>query len=180
MKLPANKGLLKTVFGVLLMFSWLGVAAAVKVGDAAPEFELRDQDGQLHRLGDYEGRWLVLYFYPKDDTPGCTTEACEFRDDVYQLKKMDVALLGVSLDSTESHRKFAQKYHLPFPLLADVDGRVADAYGSLFSLGPLKFAKRHSFIIDPQGRLARVYRDVNPKTHSDQVVTALRNMGAGS
>ncbi len=163
----------------MLMISWIGGAAAAPVaGDAAPFFELRDQNGEAHRLRDYAGRWLVLYFYPKDDTPGCTAEACEFRDDVHQFRKMDVALLGVSLDDTDSHREFAEKYHLPFPLLSDRGGEVAAAYGSLFSLGPLKFAKRHSFIIDPKGVLARVYRDVSPKSHSDRIIADLKALGA--
>ncbi len=166
---------------VMLMFSWIGNGvAAPQEGDAAPAFELRDQNGDTHLLSDYAGRWLVLYFYPKDDTPGCTAEACEFRDDVFQFRKMQVSLLGVSLDDTDSHRAFAEKYQLPFPLLSDTGGAVAEAYGSLFSLGPLKFANRHRFIVDPQGRLAKVYRDVNPKTHSDRVIADLKALGAGS
>jgi len=168
---------MKIVFGVLLMFSWMsGVSAAPEAGDAAPDFSLVDQDGQVHRLQDYAGRWLVLYFYPKNDTPGCTTEACEFRDDIYQFRKMHVALLGVSLDDSASHRAFADKYSLPFPLLSDTGGEVAQAYGSLLNLGILKFAKRHSFIIGPDGRLAKVYRDVEPKTHSDEIVADLRRL----
>ncbi|MEN8176864.1 MAG: peroxiredoxin, partial [Pseudomonadota bacterium] len=115
----------------------------------------------------------------KDDTPGCTTEACAFRDDFFQLQQMKVALLGVSLDDAESHRSFADKYHLPFALLSDRGGEVTAAYGSLMSLGFIKFARRHSFIIGPEGRVARIYRSVSPGIHSDQVIDDLRGLGVG-
>jgi len=145
----------------------------------APLFSSPNQDNNLINLVDYKGKKnVVLYFYPKDDTPGCTTEACEFRDDVFILRRMGVALLGVSTDDVKSHQEFAEKYHLPFSLLSDAGGEVARQYGSLTNLGPLKFAKRHTFVIDPDGRIAKVYRDVQPKTHSDQVIAdleALRN-----
>ena len=154
------------------------LAAELKPGDNAPGFELLDQHSKSHKLADYRGQWLVLYFYPKDDTPGCTTEACEFRDDVFKLKRMGVALLGVSTDDVKSHKEFAEKYRLPFSLLSDARGEVARQYGSLTSLGPLKFAKRHTFVIDPDSLIAKIYRNVQPRTHSDQVITdleALRN-----
>ena len=166
---------LAAVFG----FTSLGIANdQVTVGQPAPEFELSDQDGQLHSLEDYRDQWVVLYFYPKDETPGCTTEACEFRDDVAILKRMDVALLGVSTDHAKSHQKFAGKYHLPFALLSDARGEVARRYGSLMSMGPLKFAKRHTFIIDPDGRIARIYRKVRPREHSDRVIADLEQLRA--
>lgn len=162
------------------MFGLSGARAAeLAVGAAAPDFRLTDQSGKAHSLADYRGRWVVLYFYPKDDTPGCTTEACAFRDDVRQLKQMQVSLLGISLDSVDSHRKFADKYGLPFPLLADTDGSAARDYGALFSLGPLRYARRHSFIVDPQGRIARIYRSVSPGGHSDEVIRDLTGLGAG-
>ena len=154
------------------------VVADLRPGDTAPPFELLDQYSKSHRLSDYRGQWLVLYFYPKDDTPGCTTEACEFRDDVGVLKRMGVALLGVSTDDVKSHQEFAQKYHLPFSLLSDARGEVARRYGSLMSMGPLKFAKRHTFIVDPDGRIARIYRNVRPKQHSDQVIADLEQLRA--
>lgn len=168
----------KRLFMGIVMMTWLNLSLAddLGVGDAAPAFRLMDQNGQTHTLEGYRGRWLVLYFYPKNDTPGCTTEACEFRDDIFEFRKMDVALLGVSTDDVESHQAFAEKYHLPFPLLSDGTGEVAESYGALFSLGPLRFAKRHSFIVDPEGRLARVYRKVTPKTHSDEVIAELRRL----
>ncbi len=148
------------------------------LNSAAPEFELTDQNGRIHSLNDYRGKWVVLYFYPKDDTPGCTKEACHFRDDIVAMQKIDAQILGVSLDSEKSHAKFADKYSLPFPLLADTDGRVAKSYGALTSLGPLKFAKRHTFIIDPQGKVARVYRTVKPATHSNEVIAAITELSA--
>jgi peroxiredoxin Q/BCP len=145
-------------------------------GDAAPAFALADQDGETRRLADYRGQWVVLYFYPKDDTPGCTAEACNFRDDVPRLRQLGAQVLGVSLDSRKSHAAFAEEHHLPFPLLADRDGEVARAYGAYFGLGPLRFAKRHTVIIDPEGRIARLYRQVKPASHSDQVVAAVAEL----
>jgi peroxiredoxin Q/BCP len=155
-------------------------AAELAPGLSAPGFRLLDQNGRTHDLAEYRGRWLVLYFYPKDDTPGCTREACAFRDDIRRLRHLHVALLGVSLDGVDSHRRFADKYRLPFPLLADPGGKVARVYGALWSLGPIQFARRHSFIIDPQGRLARIYRSVTPTGHSEQLIRELVDLGAGS
>jgi len=148
------------------------------VGKAAPGFSLVDQAGKSHRLAEYRGRWLVLYFYPKDDTPGCTREACAFRDDHLKFGKVDAAVVGISIDNSESHAAFAKKYSLPFPLLADPGGKVASEYGSFFSFGPLKYAKRHTFIINPDGRLAKIYRDVKPATHSDRVLADLQKLQA--
>jgi peroxiredoxin Q/BCP len=146
---------------------------SLKPGDAAPDFSLKDQKGKQHTLGDYRNRWLVLYFYPKDDTPGCTQEACNFRDDHIRLGKMDADVLGVSIDNQQSHEEFANKYGLPFPLLADTDGKVSARYDSFFSLGPIRYSRRHTFIIDPAGRIAKVYRSVTPATHSDDVIRDL-------
>jgi peroxiredoxin Q/BCP len=144
-------------------------AAELALNSAAPAFSLKDQAGRSHTLADYRGQWVVLYFYPKDDTPGCTTEACNFRDDIPQLRALGVQILAVSVDDAESHARFAEKYHLPFPLLADTTGRVATAYDSLWSLGPLRFARRNTFIIDPQGRIAKIYRSVKPAGHSREI-----------
>lgn len=168
------------LLGILLGLVMFGAnASELAVGSVAPDFRLPDQTGKPHSLADYQGRWVVLYFYPKDDTPGCTKEACAFRDDIRQLKQMGVVLLGISLDSVDSHRDFAQKYSLPFPLLADSGGEVAGAYGALWSLGPIRFARRHSFIVDPQGHIARIYRSVQPAGHSSQVIQDLTGLGAG-
>lgn len=142
----------------------------MKVNDKAPEFSLIDQTGKQHRLSDYRKRWVVLYFYPKNNTAGCTREACRFRDDYFRLTKLGAEVLGVSIDNRDSHAEFAKKYSLPFPLLADTDGKVASQYGSFFSFGPLRFAKRHTFIIDPEGRIAKIYRSVKPDSHSEEIV----------
>lgn len=140
----------------------------------APRFELRDQNGTMHRLEDYRGKWVLLYFYPKDMTPGCTQEACAFRDRFSELKKADIVVLGVSKDSIKSHEKFSAKYSLPFPLLADEQGDVIKAYGAW---GEKKFLgrtfqgiRRWSFLIDPMGCIAKVYEQVKPKLHADEVM----------
>ncbi len=148
------------------------------VGDAAPDFALMDQDGEVRQLGDYQGQWLVLYFYPKDDTPGCTTEACRFRDSVLQLRQLEAEVLGISLDSHERHKAFAVKHRLPFPLLADPNGAVAWAYGAYLGLGPVRFAKRHTFLIDPNSCIAHIFRSVAPRSHSEEVVGMLEALQA--
>lgn len=163
---------------VMLMGLFSANAAELEIAQPAPDFSLKDQDGQVHQLADYRGRWVVLYFYPKDDTPGCTTEACQFRDDVLALRQLKVQILGVSLDDSQSHARFAKKYELPFPLLADVDAQVAQQYGALGGFGPLRYAKRHTFIIDPQGAIARIYRKVSPKAHSQQVISDITALTA--
>lgn len=146
------------------------------IGDTAPDFNLTDQNGKSRKLADYRGRWVVLYFYPKDDTPGCTREACAFRDDFLRFDKLHADILGISIDNQESHAEFSGKYGLPFPLLADPDGKTAAAYGSYFSFGPLRYARRHTFIIDPDGRLAKIYRKVDPKKHSDEIYNDLTRL----
>jgi thioredoxin-dependent peroxiredoxin len=151
-------------------------AAELIVGMVAPPFTLSDQANHPHTLAGYRGRWVVLYFYPKDDTPGCTTEACNFRDDISALTALGAQVLGVSMDDSKSHARFAEKFHLPFPLLADTEGDVARAYGALWSVGPLRIARRHSFIIDPQGRVARIYREVKPASHSRELQDDLKTL----
>lgn len=143
-------------------------------GGAAPDFALPDQDGQTHRLGDYAGRWLVLYFYPRDDTPMCTQEACRFRDDIGILGDLDAAVVGVSLNGTRSHADFARKHQLPFPLLSDPDGKTAAAYDSLLNLGVVRFARRHTFIIAPDGHIAARFDKVDPASHPQEVARTLR------
>ncbi len=149
-------------------------ASEIEIGQPAPSFELLDQNEELQILSNYQGKWVVLYFYPKDDTPGCTKEACAFRDDIAILQALNIIVLGVSVDSIESHSKFAEKYSLQFPLLSDPEGRVARQYGSLTSLGPLKLAKRHTFIIDPDGNVAKIFRKVVPAEHSDEVIPNIK------
>ncbi len=151
---------------------------ALTIGAPAPEFELSDQTGQLHSLEDYRDQWVVLYFYPKDETPGCTTEACEFRDNIFEFRKINVQILGVSFDDVESHRKFAENYDLPFPLLADTEGNAAEAYGVKTKMFGMTIAKRQTFLIDPAGNLAKHYGKVNPETHSAEVLADLKTLGA--
>lgn len=173
--------MIRTLATALLCFA-LGataLAASPRVGQPAPEFELPDQDGQLHSLEDYRDQWVVLYFYPKDQTPGCTTEACEFRDNIFAYKKMNAQVLGVSLDDVESHQAFSEKHNLPFPLLADVEGKAADAYGVKTRMFGMTLAKRETFIIDPEGMLVKHYSDVDPDVHSKQVLTDLQQLTGG-
>ena len=143
-------------------------------GSAAPDFALQDQNGQMHRLGDYAGRWLVLYFYPRDDTPACTQEACHFRDDIGVLGDLNAAVVGVSVDDARSHAEFSRKFQLPFPLLSDPGGHTAAAYGSLLNLGLMRFARRHTFIIAPDGRIAARYDKVDPAIHAQDVARTLK------
>ena len=148
--------------------------AALKVGDKAPNFSLQDQNNITHTLSDYEGQWVVLYFYPKDDTPGCTTQACDFRDAVKRIIASKSVVFGLSLDSVASHKLFAEKYNLPFSLLADETREVSELYDSLRKL--LGYAKRNTFMVDPKGNIAKIYLSVDPKTHSEMVLSDLSNL----
>lgn len=168
----------------VVLVAWLFASPAhasqPKEGERAPSFSLMDQNGQTHTLADYHGKWLVLYFYPKNDTPGCTTEACNFRDDIFRFREMGVSIVGISLDDVESHQAFAEKYSLPFSLLSDAEKQVSSAYGVLTRMGPLSFARRETFIINPEGGIAKHYGRVNPDTHSAEVLADLTMlMGAG-
>ena len=124
-------------------------------------------------MQDYRGKWVILYFYPKDQTPGCTREAHNFQVDQPKYAQRNAAVLGVSLDSVDSHKKFCSKEGLNFKLLADTNHRVTDQYGSLRNLGVVKFAERNTFIIDPNGKIAKTYTSVDPARHSDEVLSAL-------
>jgi thioredoxin-dependent peroxiredoxin len=148
----------------------------IKEGDAAPEFESRDAEGNTVRLSDLRGQKVALYFYPKDDTPGCTKEACSLRDGHAELTRRGIKVVGVSTDDEKSHRKFAEKYALPFTLLADTDHKVADAYGVY---GEKKFmgrtydgVHRKTFLIDEDGRVRKVFDKVNVSEHADEVLKA--------
>ena len=164
-------------FAVIVLWMRLGYAGELpQVGQPAPLFSLPDQNGKVHSLDDDKGRWVVLYFYPKDDTPGCIQEACEFRDDLHKLTALGALVIGVSVDDSASHAEFARKYHLPFPLLADKDGRIADSYGALRNLGLIKFAKRYTFLIDPQGKIAKNYLKVDTSRHSTEIVDDLTRL----
>lgn len=166
----------RALCALLPLSATAAMAAVPAVGSAAPDFALPDQHGKLRQLSEWRGKWLVLYFYPKDDTPGCTEEACTFRDDWQQLTALGAEVVGISVDTSASHKDFAEKYHLPFPLLADAKGEVAQRYGAMADWKVFKFAKRYTFIIDPQGRVAKVYLAVNAGRHSAEVVADLRQL----
>jgi len=137
-------------------------------GTKAPPFEGNDQNGKKHSLNDYRGRWLLLYFYPKDDTPGCTKEACAFRDEFHDLKgKAEV--VGVSHDKVESHAKFAEKFKLPFTLISDPERKIIADYGAKGFF----FTKRISYLIDPKGKIAKIYRSVSPRKHAGEILKDL-------
>jgi len=173
--------MLKASFRALTaLFVFLGFTAAsqadIEIGEAAPGFRLQDQNGEWHTLDQYAGSWVALYFYPKDDTPGCTKEACAFRDNIFAFEEIGATILGVSLDDVESHAAFAEKYSLPFSLLADTDGEAATNYGVLKKLVGMSFARRESFLIDPSGRVQKHYKTVNAEQHSEEVLADLKLM----
>jgi len=164
-----------------LSFTSIGIANdQPSVGSPAPEFELADQEGQLHSLEDYRDQWVVLYFYPKDETPGCTTQACEFRDNIFAFHDLGVQILGVSLDDVESHKAFAENHSLPFPLLADIDGDASTAYGVKTRMFGMTVAKRQTFIINPDGKIAKHYEKVEPDQHSAIVLADLKELQSGT
>ena len=151
-------------------------SAAPEAGQAAPAFRLQDQTGEWRSLADYRGKWVVLYFYPKDGTPGCTTQACEIRDDIFAFRRANAAVLGVSVDAVNSKKGFAEENNLPFPVLSD---STTKAYGALTSYPQYKLfniSRRDTFIIDPQGRIARRYENVNAEGHSKMVLAELAKL----
>jgi peroxiredoxin Q/BCP len=162
------------VFGLtpLMMFA----ASVPSVGNVAPDFTLTSQEGTPVSLKDYRGKWVVLYFYPKDFTSGCTIEAHNFERDQPQYRQKGAVVLGVSVQDAESHKQFCTKEGLNFKLLADTDHKVSSAYGSLTNLGLVKFASRHTFIINPEGKVAKVFTEVNPNKHSEEVLAALAEL----
>ena len=153
-----------------------------KEGNTAPDFKLQDQNGEEHTLADYKEKWVLLYFYPKDNTPGCTIEACAFRDQFKDFKKIGAVVLGVSTDNVASHKKFATAYELPFTLLADTNKEVVGMYGVF---GEKKMmgrtymgVRRTSFLVDPKGKIAKVYEKVKPEEHAAEVIADLKELGA--
>ena len=144
------------------------MATMPQQGQQLPDVEFVTEGGEKLSAGDLEGEKTVLYFYPKDDTPGCTKEACAFRDRMSDYERAAIRVYGVSLDSPESHRRFREKYNLNFPLLTDEGGRAADAMGVLRESG--KSANRVTFLLDSNGRIARVYPEVSPETHADEIL----------
>jgi thioredoxin-dependent peroxiredoxin len=152
----------------------------LEINSLAPDFKLKDQDGKEHSLKSYSGKWLLLYFYPRDNTPGCTKEACELRDNFSSFKKFNAIVLGVSTDKVDSHKKFADKFKLPFPLLADEEKKVVSLYNVW---GNKKFMgkdfmgiNRTSFLISPQGKIIKIYEKVKPPIHAQEVLQDLKNL----
>lgn len=160
------------IFLVLRIFSG-SRSSTPSLGSAAPDFTLPSQEGTPVRLQDYRGKWVVLYFYPKDQTAGCTREAHNFQSDQSKYDQHNAVVLGVSVDSVGSHKKFCTKEGLNFKLLADTGGQVSSSYGSLTNLVFAKFASRHTFLIDPSGKIMKVYTSVNPFHHSAEVLADL-------
>lgn len=170
--------LLIAMAAVAALLLWRGFNGSKRnlprVGEPAPDFQLPDQHGARRSSAEFRGQWLVLYFYPKDETPGCIEQAVRFRDAVATLEKQGAVVCGVSVDDSTSHAAFAAKHQLQFTLLADRDGATAARYGSLVNLGWLRFARRNTFLIDPQGRIAKVRLGVSASKNAADVAEDLR------
>jgi peroxiredoxin Q/BCP len=164
------------MFGLKLGYS---AGALPAVGQKAPGFTLPSQDGSNVSLHDLRGKWVVLYFYPKDGTTGCTIEAHNFQRDLAKYQSGNALIVGVSVDSTDSHKDFCAKQGLTFKLLADNEKKVSDEYGSLHSILGFKIAARNTFLINPNGEIAKVWTGVSPGSHSEQVLAALKELGSG-
>jgi len=168
---------------VFLMIALTRLAWADEVpaaGSMAPAFALSDQSGREVSLDSLRGKWLVLYFYPRNDTPGCTEEACSFRDDMAQITRLGAQIVGVSIDSAASNAEFAEKYHLPFPLLADKGGAVAKSYGAYADWKLVRFARRYTFLIDTQGKIVKTYLKVDTSKHSAEIIADLKQLSSSS
>lgn len=151
----------------------LAFASGVLVNDPAPGFSLKSQDGKIYSLSDYKGKWVALYFYPKDDTPGCTKQACSIRDGIKKLKKENITVFGISVDDENSHKSFATKYKLNFPLLADSNKQTAMAYGAL---NGSTLANRYTFIITPNQTIAKILKDVDVNSHADEIIETIKKL----
>lgn len=150
--------------------------AKVEVGQMAPDFTLTSQDGNQVSLSQFKGHWVVLYFYPKDFTSGCTMEAHKFQDDQAKYQKLDAAIVGVSVDTADSHKQFCTKEGLTFKLLADPTAKVPTEYDSIMEHEGTKYASRHTFLIDPNGKIVKSYMQVDPRSHSEQVLADLQSL----
>jgi thioredoxin-dependent peroxiredoxin len=156
--------------------AWSSPGEVPAAGTAAPSFELVTNEGKPTNLSKYRGKWVVLYFYPKDFTGGCTLEAHNFQRDLAKYKKLKAVILGVSVDTAESHKSFCAKEGLNFKLLSDTDAKVSEQYGSVMDYNGMKLSARNTFIIDPKGNIARVFVKVNPASHSEEVLAALAEL----
>ena len=164
-----NSKFLKVFFVLIALAFCLGLSS----GDLAPDFSLKNQNGKLIHLSDYKGKYVLVYFYPKDETPGCTKEACSLRDSFEAIKKMNTVILGVSRQDQKSHQEFIAKYKLPFDLLVDEDGKMGKSYG-VGTYPLLGYFKRESVLIGPDGHVVQFYTDVDPSTHVQQVLADLK------
>ena len=176
-----KKLILFVAAGMLATTVSLGIARAADdslptVGQSAPTFTLPSQTGDLVSLDSYHGKWVVLYFYPKDMTTGCTIEAHNFQRDLSKFEAENAVILGVSVDTVDSHKQFCTKDGLTFHLLADPDHKVVDEYGSLGHFGTWTIANRNTFLIDPQGKIVKVWTKVDPNHHSEEVLTAIADL----
>jgi peroxiredoxin Q/BCP len=177
--MPAIRSAALAAIIALSSLAALASDTGLAVGAMAPEFKLQDQNGKWVSLDEFRGKWVVLYFYPKDNTPGCTTQACSFRDDIFAFRKANSVILGISVDDVASHAEFAKEYSLPFPILADPTKATAKAYGVLYRMmGIMELARRDTFIIDPQGRIAKIYTKVDVDGHSQLVLNDLKQLQA--
>ncbi len=163
-------------FSFLLTTTLFG-GTMLTIGQPAPDFSLKDAQGKIHKLSDYKGKTVVLYFYPKDDTPGCTAEACNIRDNYNDLLKRNLVILGISFDDQKSHQKFSQKYNLPFPILSDTNKKVAGQYGAvrgalLSFVGP----KRITYLIDEKQNILHIFENVDTKNHTAQILNILNSI----
>ncbi len=174
-----SKYIFLLAFLVVAMFALRPVSAVTEmpaVGTNAPTFNLTTNEGKQASLSDFKGKWVVLYFYPKDFTGGCTLEAHNFQRDLSKYDAVNAVILGVSVDTAESHKSFCAKEGLNFKLLSDSDAKVSDQYGSVMEYNGMKLSARNTFIIDPQGKIAKVFAKVNPAVHSEEVLAALANL----
>lgn len=161
------------ILAILMLTSAITVASELEANGPAPNFELQDQNGEWHDLNDFSGQWLVVYFYPRADTPGCTTQGCSFRDNIYAFRGVGAEVVGISTDPVDRQKAFSDKYSLPFPILSDESGETARAYGVLIEQGSLNFARRETFLVSPEGTIVRHYQNVNPDTHTEEVLDDL-------
>jgi peroxiredoxin Q/BCP len=180
-----NRKALLAVIGLVLVLAGYTLTRGADskvpaVGATAPDFTLNSQEGTPVSLHDFKGKWVVLYFYPKDFTSGCTTEAHNFQHDLAQYEAKNAVIVGVSVQSSDSHKDFCAKEGLSFKLLADVDHKVSEEYGSLSNYGVAKLSARHTFLISPDGVIAKEFLDVNPGRHSEEVLAALTELQASA
>lgn len=164
------------VWAGLLLSGGVHAEVMPQPGSVAPAFVLPDAHGKPRSLSEWKGKWVVLYFYPKDNTPGCTQEAINFRDNQPRFTELNAQVVGVSVDTESSHRDFAEEKRLPFPLLSDTSGKVARSFGAYTNLGVIKFAKRYTFLIDPDGKVAKVYQQVDAGKHAGEVIADLKSL----